>query len=116
MPSINDNTGGLSAVVSSTPAPATAGSLTVSSGYTLGVPAIPATALKVKVKNVGSLIEVGGVPGNNVDITVGGQTLGVGQQVEFDAVLDPVTNTYKYLSGLSITNAGAAGIWYEIHS
>jgi hypothetical protein len=90
--------------------PAVAGALTIDSGYTLTVPTIPVTCYRVFIRNVGSLLE-GGI---DTDILVGGDNLQVGESRTFEARFDPVTNVYKYVSGLNITNVSGAGIYFEI--
>lgn len=92
--------------------PATAGALTKSEGYTLATPTIPATTYRVYLKNVGSIIE----NGVDADIVVNGNNLAVGESRLFEARLDPVTNVYKYVTGVTVTNASGAGIYFEIDS
>jgi len=99
--------------VTATLTPATAGALTTDSRYTLTTPTIPATALRVYIKNVGATIEGGAM----ADIIVNGtDNVAVGEFRLFEARLDPVINTFKYLSALAITNASGAGIYFEIDS
>lgn len=91
--------------------PPDAATLTQDEGYTLTVPTIPATPLRVYLKNVGAAISGGAM----ADIVVNGNNLAVGEERLFEARLDPVDNEFKYPS-VTVTNASGAGIYFEIDS
>jgi len=93
-------------------APPSAGTLTVDQGYTVTVPTFPVTSLRIFLRNVGSAI----AGGSDVAIVVNGDNVAVGESRTFEARLDPVTNVYKYIAAPTVTNAGSAGIWFEIDS
>lgn len=93
--------------------PPTAGALTDDQGYTTTVPTIPANPLRVFIKNVGTAVPGGG--GAIADIVVNGDNIAVGQERLFEAILDPVTQIFKYPS-VTVVNASGAGIYFEIDS
>jgi hypothetical protein len=93
--------------------PPAAGTLDVTTAETLTGFTINADAYKVVIKNVGSLIESGA----DVAILVDGDTVAPGERVQFDAVLDPAlggSGTFKRLPAITVTNAGGAGVWYQV--
>jgi hypothetical protein len=86
--------------------PATAGELTITSGETLTDFTRPAGALKLRVINAGP-----GGGGTADTATVNGASLFPGNELIFEARLDPVTNVFKYLPEMTIVTNGAE-IWY----
>lgn len=84
----------------------TAGALTITSGETIANFNRLAGALSFRVKNVGP-----GGAGNAATATVNGANLFPGDEMIFEARLDPVTNIFKYLPAFAIVTNGAE-IWY----
>lgn len=84
----------------------TAGSLTITTSETVANFARLAGALSFRVKNVGP-----GGAGIAATATVNGANLFPGDEMIFEARLDPVTNVFKYLPAFTIVTNGAE-IWY----
>jgi len=85
---------------------ATAGELTITTGETLTDFTRPAGALKLRVINAGP-----GGGGTADTATVNGVSLFPGNELIFEARLDPVTNVFKYLPEIVVVTNGAE-IWY----
>jgi hypothetical protein len=88
--------------------PATAGTLTISSGETTSDFTRTAGALKLVVTNAGP---ASGGTGDTA--TVNGAALFPGDRLEFSAVLDPVNNVWLTLPEMTIVTNGAEIWWYE---
>lgn len=89
--------------------PATAGSLTIASGETTSDFNRSAGAYKLVVTNAGPA-----AGGSGDTATVNGANVFPGDRLEFEAVLDPVTNVFKTLPAMTIVTNGATIWWYEV--
>jgi len=84
-----------------------AGTLTIVSDETIVDFNLLAGALKFRVKNVGP-----GGGGIAATATVNGANLFPGDEMVFEAALDPVNNIFKFLPAFAIVTNGAE-IWYH---
>lgn len=92
--------------------PPTAGTLAVETYEVLTGFTITAGAYRVRIKNVGSLIE----GGTDADITVNGDTVAPGETAVFEFVHDAANELFKTLPAIAVVNASGAGVWYQVES
>lgn len=105
------NTGDISVSIT----PPAADTLTVSTFETLAGFSIGLGTYKVTIKNVGAAVEGGAF----ADIVVNGQDVAPGEQLIFEAKLDPslgANGTFLKLPAFTVTNASGAGVWYQVES